>query len=230
MVKEARREYFSKHSSNFVTDGNCNLSGMFKHLAIIAGLLGISIYETQSPWTGPEELKQANYILLSLPKGLKFIRAVPPLESPKVMGLIGNHDPDALCHFGSVTYCPWCRKEGQNKGTVVNHLQTTHYRLGLVCDRCYSCLSTTSVTSAAMAGMTVADLERAFPPSQVHLLNLQEYTAASAKTPHKEVKTEWSTQAPLERRPAEKALLTNPPSLSLILPFSSTKQAPASTT
>ena len=119
---------------------------MFKHLAIRAGLLGTSIYETQSLWTGPEELKQVNYILLSLPKGLKFLQAVPPSESPKVMGLMGILDPDALCHFGSVTYCPWCRKEGQNKGTVVNHLQTTHYQLGLVCDRCYGCPSTMSDT------------------------------------------------------------------------------------
>ena len=146
MVKEARREYFSKHSYDFDIDGNCNLSGTFKHLATSTGLLGTSIYKTQSPWMGPEELKQANYILLSLPKGLKFLWAVPPSQSPKVMGLISIHDPDALCCFSSVTYCPWCRKEGQNKGTVVNHLWTTHYRLGLVCDKCYSCLYTMSDT------------------------------------------------------------------------------------
>ena len=146
MVKEARREYFSKHSYDFNTDSNCNFSGTFKHLATSAGLLGTSIYKTQSPWTGPEELKQANYVLLSLPNSLKFLWAVPLSESPKVIGLMGIHDPDALCHFGSVTYCPWCRKEGQNEGTVVNHLWTTHYRLGLVCNRCYSCLSTMSDT------------------------------------------------------------------------------------
>ena len=73
MVKEARREYSSKHSYDFTLDGTHNLSGMFKHLATRAGLLGTSIYETQSPWTGPEELKQANYILLSLPKSLMFL-------------------------------------------------------------------------------------------------------------------------------------------------------------
>ena len=78
MVKETRREYFSKHSYDFTSDGTHDLSGMFKHLATSAGLLGTSIYKTQSPWTGPEELKQANYVLLSLPKGLKFLWAVPP--------------------------------------------------------------------------------------------------------------------------------------------------------
>ena len=146
MVKEARREYCSKHSFDSTLDGNHDLSGMFKHLAASAGLLGTSIYETQSTWTGLEELKQANYILLSLPKGLQFLQAVPPSESPEVMGLMGIHNPDALYHFGSVTYCPWDGKEGQNEGMVVNHLWTTHYSLILVCDRCYSCLSTISDT------------------------------------------------------------------------------------
>ena len=175
---------------------------MFKHLATSTGLLGTSIYEIQSPWTGTEELKQANYIFLSLPKGLKFLWAVPPSESPKVMGLMGIHDPDALCQFGSVIYCPWCGKEGQNEGMVVNHLWTTHYRLGLVCDRCYGCLSTMSNTPTAMASLTGANSERAFPASLVHQLNLQGCTTASTITPHKEVKMEWSTQVPQGKRPA----------------------------
>ena len=77
MLKEARREYFSKHSYDFILDWTHNLSGTFKHLATRASLLGTSIFKTESPWTGPEELKQANYILLSLPKGLKFLQATP---------------------------------------------------------------------------------------------------------------------------------------------------------
>ena len=118
----------------------------FKKLAQKASLLGTSIYEIQACWTGPEELKQANYTPQSLPKSLKFLRAVPTTESPKVMGLMGIHDPDALRHFASFTYCPWCGKEGQNEGTVVNHLRTMHYKLGLVCDKCYSCPTITSDT------------------------------------------------------------------------------------
>ena len=43
MVKEARREYFSKHSFDFTSDGNCDLSGTFKHLATSTGLLGTSM-------------------------------------------------------------------------------------------------------------------------------------------------------------------------------------------
>ena len=68
---------------------------------------------------------------------------MPTLESPKVMGLMGIHDPDALWCYAGYTYCPWCGKEGQNEGMVVNHLKTTHYRLGLVCNRCFGCPSVT---------------------------------------------------------------------------------------
>ena len=88
----------------------------FKKLAVSTSLLGTNIYEIQSSWTGPGELKQANYTPWSLLKGLKFLRAVPTSESPKVMGLVGIHDLDALLHFASFTYCPWCGKEGQMKG------------------------------------------------------------------------------------------------------------------
>ena len=92
VVVEARLCFFSKHSYNFIEDGNHNLSEIFKKLAVSAGLLGTDIHEIQASWTGPEELKQANYTLQSLPKGLKFLRAVPASESPKVMGLVGIHD------------------------------------------------------------------------------------------------------------------------------------------
>ena len=96
MVVEARLLFFSKHSCNFNQDGNRDLSEVFKKLVKKASLVGTGIYEIQACWTGHEELKQANYTLQSLPKGLKFIRAVPTMESPKVMGLMGIHDPNAL--------------------------------------------------------------------------------------------------------------------------------------
>ena len=146
-MKEARKEYFSKHSYNFITEGTCNLSEIFKWMATSAKLLGTSIYEIQASWTGLNELRQANYALRSFPKGLKFLCVVPPSESPKVMGLVGIHDLDALCHFNGMTHYPWCGKEGQHEGTVVNHLQTVYYRLGLVCNKCNNCPSTTSSTT-----------------------------------------------------------------------------------
>ena len=119
IIKEARSCFFPNHSYNFVNDGTSDLSDVFKELTKNASLLGEAIYEIQLSWTRPEELKQANYTLQSLPKGLRFLRVVPTSESPKVMGLTGIHDPNALWCYAGYTYCPWCGKEGQNEGTVV---------------------------------------------------------------------------------------------------------------
>ena len=47
-------------------------------MAASAELLGTSIYKIQASWTGPDELKQANYAPQSLPKGLKFLHVVSP--------------------------------------------------------------------------------------------------------------------------------------------------------
>ena len=63
IVKEARSCFFSKHSHNPIDDGTRDLSDVFKELAESASLLGEAIYEIQLSWTGPEELKQANYAL-----------------------------------------------------------------------------------------------------------------------------------------------------------------------
>ena len=110
-MKEARSCYFTTHPCDWIHDNTNDLSNSFRELAEGAGLLGESIHEIQLLWDGPEELKHANYALQSLPKGLRFLRVVPSTESPKVMGLKGIHDSDALRHFASYTYCPWCGKE-----------------------------------------------------------------------------------------------------------------------
>ena len=107
IIKEARLCFFSNHSYDFLHDGTHDLSDVFKELAKSAGLLGEAIFKIQLSWTGPEELKQANYALWSLPKGLRFLWVVPTLESPKVMGLMGIHNPNALQHYAGYTYCPW---------------------------------------------------------------------------------------------------------------------------
>ena len=144
LVRETREEYFRKHSPNFDNENTCDLSEVFQHMVVVTELFGSSIYEISGNLDGTDELHQANYTLKALPKGLKFLQAVPPSELPKVMGLMDIHDPDALCHFYRVTHCPWCGKVGQNKGIIVNHLWTIHYRQGLVCKRCYGCLTTLS--------------------------------------------------------------------------------------
>ena len=48
LVREARREFFLKHSYNFPTDGTHNLSKIFRQMAVTAGLLGTSIHEIQA--------------------------------------------------------------------------------------------------------------------------------------------------------------------------------------
>ena len=51
MVREARREFFLKHSYNFTTYGNCNLSGIVRWLVASTNLLSTSIHEIQASWT-----------------------------------------------------------------------------------------------------------------------------------------------------------------------------------
>ena len=58
-------------------------------MATSTELLGTSIYEIKAVWSGPDELRQANYALRSLPKGLNFFCVVSSSESPKVMELVG---------------------------------------------------------------------------------------------------------------------------------------------
>ena len=61
LVKEARKEFFLKHSYNIIMEGTCNLSEIFRQMAESAKLLGTSIYKIQPSWMGPDELRQANY-------------------------------------------------------------------------------------------------------------------------------------------------------------------------
>ena len=88
-VKEARAHYFATQSWDWTRSNTEDLSNIFKGLTQQAGLLGESIFKIQWLWEGWEHLKQANYILQSQPKGLKFLRAVSNKEYPKVMGLEG---------------------------------------------------------------------------------------------------------------------------------------------
>ena len=60
------------------------------------------------------------------------------------MGLKGIHSPEALKYQSGLSFCPWCRKEGQNEGTMVNHLCTGHYCLRLVCEQCLQHFMTSS--------------------------------------------------------------------------------------
>ena len=82
--------------------------------------------------SGPGGRYANDALKLSL-KGLWFFCSVSPSELPKVMGLKGFI---IQMPFARSTFCPVCGMEGQNEGTVVNHMQTMHYKPGLVCGRC----------------------------------------------------------------------------------------------
>ena len=86
IVQDARACFFSKHSYSFVNDGTCDLSDVVKGLVKSTGLLGEAIYEIQLSWTGPQELKQANYALWSLPKRAKIPKGSACLRVSKGHG------------------------------------------------------------------------------------------------------------------------------------------------
>ena len=102
----------------------------------VVSLLNTEIHKVQDPWPGKKELHAANHVAMSSTKNISYFWVVSPTESSRIMGLKGIHSPEALKCQGSLSFCPWCRKEGQNEGTMVNHLHTGHYHLGLVCKRC----------------------------------------------------------------------------------------------
>ena len=139
-----REEYLWSYCPNFNNENSCDFTDIFRCMIETAGLLGSAIYEIKEAWTGQGELQQANYVLRTLLKGLKFFRAVSLSKSPKVMRLTGIHYLDTLCHFNRLTHCPLCKKEGQNESTIADHLQTVHYKLGLICEKCFGCPSITS--------------------------------------------------------------------------------------
>ena len=173
LVKEARKEFFLQHSYNFVTVGTCNLSEIFRQMATSTKLLGTSIYKIHASWMGLDELRLANYALRSLPKGLKFLHVVPPSESPKVMGLVGIHDLDALHHFSGITHCPWCGKEARTGG-----------QWSTTCRQCTTgwdwCATSAMIAhqqcptlSATTAGRTVSNQGRKTLMNQFHQSNYQ---------------------------------------------------------
>ena len=144
LLWQAREDYFKTNHPHFDQVTSHDLSDVFWDMILHVSLLDSQIYKIQEAWTGWDDLQYANDALKTSPKGLYFFHPVSPLELAKVMGLTGIHNPEALCCFAGVTFYPWCGKEGQNEGTIVNHLWTMHYKLGLVCKKCLCCTSITS--------------------------------------------------------------------------------------
>ena len=77
------------------------------------------------------------------PQGHLLFRVILPTELPKIMGLRGIHSLKALQWWGGLSFCLWFGK-GQNEDSVRNHLQTSHYHLGLICSHCVEYFTTSA--------------------------------------------------------------------------------------
>ena len=85
-----REEYFKKHCPNFNNENSHDLSDVFQCMIKTTGLLGSAIYEIKEAWTGWDELWEANYVLRTLLKGLKFFQSGIPIGVPKGNGFDGQ--------------------------------------------------------------------------------------------------------------------------------------------
>ena len=131
-MKVASWAYYKAHQPNFEQEEGYDLPSTFWQMATSTNLLGTEIHEVQESWDGRKDLPAANQSAKSSHKDIHFFRVVAPTELLKIMDLKGIHSPKALLWQSSLTFCLWCGKEGQNEGTIVNHMWTMHYYLGLI--------------------------------------------------------------------------------------------------
>ena len=136
LIQHIRWTYFRAHSLVFHEEVTHDLANVFGEMAKMVGLMGTKIHPVQDQWQGKKELYVANHAAKGSAKNLHYFWVVLPVESSKIMGLKRIHSPEALKHKAGLSFCPWCGKEGQNEGTMVNHPFTGRYHLGLVCERC----------------------------------------------------------------------------------------------
>ena len=143
LVQKARGVSFKTNHPNFNLEVSHDLSQTFWEMADSAGLFRSDIYEVQDAWTGWKDLCTTNHAAKASQRNICL---VTPTESPNIMGLEGIHSLEALHRWGGCSYCLWCAKEGQNEGTIVSHLQTVHYCLGLVSTLCLAFFTTSADT------------------------------------------------------------------------------------
>ena len=104
----------------------------------------ISSHITKKEASKQNVLYPIGYTVITMLIG--YMTSMYHIQSPKGYGIGGHTQPQCPLPLQWLAHCPWCGKEDQNEGTVVNHLWTVHYRLGLVCNKCYSFPSTSSDT------------------------------------------------------------------------------------
>ena len=144
MVQLACQNYCKAHKAIFEQEGSYDLTSVFQQMARDTNLLNTEIHEVQEVWTGQLGLKIAICAAKASQRDIQFFCMVMPNKSPNIMGLKGVHSPEALCQQGGCSFCPWCGKDGQNEGTVVNHMSTVHYHLGLCVPSAWTFFSTST--------------------------------------------------------------------------------------
>ena len=144
LVRHIRQTYFRAHMPVFHKEVTHNLTNVFGEMAKMADLMDTKIHPIQDQWQGKKELHVANHMAKGSAKNFCYFQVVSSVKSPKIIGLKGIHSPEALKCQAGLSLCPWCRKEGQNKGTMVNHLCTGCYHPRLVCKRCLQHFTTSS--------------------------------------------------------------------------------------
>ena len=90
----------------------------------MVGLTDAEIHLVQDQWQGKKELQATNYMVRGSAKDLHYFQIVPPLESPKIMGLKGIHSPRLSSIKPVSCSASGVGKEGQNEGSIVNNLCT----------------------------------------------------------------------------------------------------------
>ena len=111
VVKVARQAHYKFHQPNFEQEGLYDLSSTLQQLVTSTNLLVTKIHEVQGHWSGWQELRATN-------KAAKASQR--DIHCWKLWGWRGCIPPEALYGWSGLSFCPWCGKEGQKKGTVVN--------------------------------------------------------------------------------------------------------------
>ena len=146
VVRVTQWAYCKGHKVIFEQEGSYDLTSVFWQMARDTILLNSEIHEVQEVWIGQGGLKATNCATQPSLKDIQFFCMVSLNKSHNIVGLRGVHSLETLHQQGGHSFCPCCVKEGQNEGTVMNHLKTMHYHLGLVCALCVDFFSTSADT------------------------------------------------------------------------------------
>ena len=111
-----------------------------------AVLMDSEIHEVQEVWARWKDLQATHHVAKGSPKDICFSGWCILPNCLRSWDWGESNPPKLLCRHVGLTFCPWCGKEGQNEGTVANHLQTIHYHLGLICSQCLKYFTTSADT------------------------------------------------------------------------------------